>query len=242
MNRKTIHGIDLTAPSGLEALFAYRRAQFGDAMMMADGGDGGEGGDAGAGEGNDGGNAGTDGTEGAGKGNLWDDPAKAKAEIERLRKENGNARTSAKQQAAQEARDELLTKLGLKDGDKPVDAEELARQLAAKDTDLSAKDQKIRALTVENALSKAARRAHADEDLLIAVLAHKGTLNDLDPSEKDFTKKLDALVKAELDENPKLKAVLAAGASGADLTGGSGEKRNRSNVTLDGALTSHYGK
>ena len=37
MNRKTIHGIDLTAPGGLEALFAYRRAQFGDAMMMADG-------------------------------------------------------------------------------------------------------------------------------------------------------------------------------------------------------------
>lgn len=55
----TPHGIDLTAPGGLEALFAFRRAQFGNAVMMADG-------DGGAGSGGSGGSAGGSGDGGAG--------------------------------------------------------------------------------------------------------------------------------------------------------------------------------
>ena len=33
MSKKTVHGIDLTAPGGIEALFAFNRARFGDAVM-----------------------------------------------------------------------------------------------------------------------------------------------------------------------------------------------------------------
>jgi hypothetical protein len=33
---RTLSGIDLTAPGGLEALFAYHRARFGDARMMSE--------------------------------------------------------------------------------------------------------------------------------------------------------------------------------------------------------------
>ncbi len=42
------HGIDLRAPGGIEALFAFNRSLFGDAVM--EDGDGGDGGGAGAGE------------------------------------------------------------------------------------------------------------------------------------------------------------------------------------------------
>lgn len=37
--KRTIHGIDLTAPGGLEALFAFNRARFGDLRMELSGGD-----------------------------------------------------------------------------------------------------------------------------------------------------------------------------------------------------------
>src|SRR6059058_2650762 len=81
--------------------------------------------------------------------NVWDDPVAAKAEIEKLRKENGDERINAKKQAADEARQELLTKLGLtKDGDSKPDPDALARQI-------SAKDEALRTLTVERALDKA---------------------------------------------------------------------------------------
>lgn len=54
------HGIDLRAPGGIEALFAFNRALFGDAVMEA--GDGGEGG----GEGSEGGQEGQGEGTGAG--------------------------------------------------------------------------------------------------------------------------------------------------------------------------------
>ena len=34
---KTVHGIDLTAPGGIEALLAFHYQNFGDAVMLADG-------------------------------------------------------------------------------------------------------------------------------------------------------------------------------------------------------------
>lgn len=36
MTKRTIHGIDITAPGGIEKLFAVHRATFGDAVMEAD--------------------------------------------------------------------------------------------------------------------------------------------------------------------------------------------------------------
>ena len=239
MPRKTIHGIDLAAPGGLEALFAYRRAQFGDAMMMADGGDGGEGGDAGASEGaNDGGNA---GSGGAGKGGEkggdtgaqeWDGkveslPADAQRIIADLRKEAGDERVAAKTLAAIQKALNPDAK-----GDEKPDAAALTKALTEREAD--AKQAKT-----ELAVYRLAGKNGADPDALLDSRGFLAKLADLDPSD---TTKITKAIKDAVTENPKLKAVLAAGASGADLTGGSGEKRNRSNVTLDGALTSHYGK
>ena len=66
---------------------------------------------------------------------VWQDPDKARAEIERLRRENGSARTTAKQQAADEARAELAQTIGkalgiVKDDKTPVDPAEITKQLA----------------------------------------------------------------------------------------------------------------
>lgn len=62
------HGIDLRAPGGIEALFAFNRSLFGNAVMEADeGGQGGEGGTEGTPEGQQGEPAG-DGTEALGDG------------------------------------------------------------------------------------------------------------------------------------------------------------------------------
>ena len=42
MSKKLVHGIDLTAPGGLDALFSFHYATFGDAVMEDDGDKGGD--------------------------------------------------------------------------------------------------------------------------------------------------------------------------------------------------------
>lgn len=240
---RTVHGIDLNAPGGLEALFAFNRARFGAATMMADG-------DPAPAD-----PAPTDPSPAdpapvdpeppaepaPPADDPWSDPERARAEITRLRTENAARRVSV-QEAEEAARNEILTKLGLKKDDGPADPAELARQLAAKDTDLSAKDERIRALTIERGLTKAAQTNGADEDLLVAVLSHKGTLNKLDPSADDFTTQLEALVKAEVEANPKLRAVQVAPRNGTDFSGRTGETGKGSTpVPLHQAVSGHYG-
>lgn len=136
------------------------------------------------------------------------------------RKEAGDHRAkalTAADEATKNLTSQLAKALGLAKDDEPLDPAKLTEQL-------SAKDQAIRDLKVERALDKAARKVGADEDLLDAVLTRKGALAGLDPSADDFTQQLDALVKAEVDANPKLKAARAAGASGVELSGGTGEQ------------------
>ncbi|GAA3289213.1 hypothetical protein ACFFON_15435 [Arthrobacter citreus] len=237
MPRKTIHGIDLTAPGGLEALFAFRRAQFGDAMMMADGGDGGEGGDgAGAGAGDGDGDAAAaaaaaaaaDAAKGA---TAWDGkieslPADAQKVIADLRKEAGDERIAAKTLAA------IQKALNPDAKDEKPDAAALTKALNDREAD--AKQAKT-----ELAVYRLAGKNGADPDALLDSRGFLAKLADIDPSD---TAKVTKAITDAVKDNPKLKAVLAAGASGADLSGGSGEKRNRSNVTLDSALSTHYGK
>lgn len=242
--KNLIHGIDLTAPGGLEALFAYRRAQFGDAVMEL--GAGGEGGDAGAagadaaGSGAEkGAEAGADKTgDKAGdsdKGNLWDDPAKAKAEIERLRSENGKDRTTAKQTAAQQATDELTQKLGkalglIKDGDTKPTSDQLAAQLTEQAT--AAKQAQT-----ELSVYRLAGKHGADADALLDSRAFLAKIAELDHTD---TAKVTKAITDAITENPKLKAVQAAGQSGADFSGGSGEKPKQ-HKSLNDAISAHYG-
>lgn len=139
--------------------------------------------------------------------------------VKTLRDEAAANRVKARDaETAAEARiNKILEAAGIKTAEEPLDASKLTEQL-------SAKDQALRTLTVERALDKAARKNGADEDLLAAVLAHKGDLGKLDPNAEDFATQLDALVKSTVESNPKLKAARAAGASGIELNGGTGEQ------------------
>jgi len=139
--------------------------------------------------------------------------------VKTLRDEAAANRVKARdaETAAETRINKILEAAGIKTAEEPLDPAKLT-------ADLSAKDQAIRALTVERALDKAARKNGADEDLLAAVLAHKGDLGKLDPTSEDFATQLDALVKSTVESNPKLKAVRATGASGIELSGGTGEQ------------------
>ena len=154
---------------------------------------------------------------------IWQDPDKAKAEIERLRRENGSARTTAKQQAADEARAELAQTIGkalglVKDDKTPVDPAEITKQLA----DAQAAQ---RTTAVELAVYRTAADHGGDPNALLDSRAFLAKVSDLDPSAADFTAQVAAAVKAAVADNPKLKATAqAAGASTVDHAGGSGEK------------------
>lgn len=162
-------------------------------------------------------------------------PPAVKKLIDDARAEAGKARTTAKEQAAQEARDDLLRKLGLtKDGEPAQTPEQLAEKLASREAQLYT-------MRVETALAKSAKAHSGDEDLVTAVLAHEGKLDELDPDSTTFAAELDALVKAAVEGNPKLKAAQAAGVSGGQFTGGSGEGKQRP-TSIGAALTAQAAK
>jgi hypothetical protein len=218
---RTIHGIDPYAPGGLTALMAHHYATFGDAVMEE--GAGGEGS-----EGSQGGQQEQGGTEGAGTAsgsgegqqqgeqkNIWDDPAAARAEIEKLRKQNGDERINAKNAAAEEARNELLKKLGLtKEGEAIPDPAKLAADLAAE------REAKV-ATARELAIFKAAAAHGADPAKLLDSNSFMTSVKGLDPADGNAVSKA---IKAAVTANQSLKAARAAAASGVELSGGSGEQ------------------
>jgi hypothetical protein len=215
---RTIHGIDPYAPGGIEALLAHHRVTFGDATMMADGDPAPA--DPPAPPAGDPAPPADPKPTDPPADNPWSDPDKAKAEIERLRAENGKDRTTAKNKAAEEARNELTQSIGkalglIKDGDTKADPAELTKQIGALSTEATQ-------AKTELAVYKAANKAGADADALLDSRGFLAKLTDIDPTDsKAITKAIEDAVK----DNPKLKLVRAAGTSGADFTGGTGEQR-----------------
>ena len=146
---------------------------------------------------------------------VWDYPAAARAEIEKLRKQNGDDRILAKKTAADEARNELLQKLGLtKEGEAAPDPAQIAKDLAAERT---AKTTTAREL----AIFKAASAAGADPAKLLDSNSFMTSVQGLDPTDGNAVA---AAITAAVTANASLKAARAAGASTVDLGGGSGEQ------------------
>ena len=222
--------VDLTAPGGIEALLDFHRATFGDARME----------DAGAPPAAPpaapaappappaaapavpppAAPPAAPGTPPAGD-SPWNDPATAQAEIERLRRENGAARTGAKAAAAAEARDSLAKEIGkalglVTDGETPPDPADLAKQVADSQTE-------ARTAKVELAVYRAASTLGGDPSALLDSRGFLAKLADLDPAAADFQTQVTTAITAALTENPKLKAAPAVGASSVDHAGGSGE-------------------
>jgi hypothetical protein len=128
----------------------------------------------------------------------WDDPAVAKAEIERLRKENGADRVNAKAQAATDARasmaQEIGKALGLIKGDEPADPAALTAQLTAAGAD-------ARQAKIELAVFRAAQATDADPSALLDSRAFLVKLADVDPSDAAA---ITAAVTEAVAANPRL--------------------------------------
>lgn len=142
--------------------------------------------------------------------NIWDDPDAAKAEIEKLRRENASERVNAKAKAAEEAKTEFAQQigklLGLVKDDEPADPAKLTEQLTA--TQQAAQDAQLE-LNIYKAAA-AVKGANA-----AALLDSRSFMEQAKQAEPGA---LDALIGQYLNQNPHLKAAPAASpAGGADL-------------------------
>jgi hypothetical protein len=133
------------------------------------------------------------------KANVWDDPKAAQAEIERLRRENGAARTNAKAQAAEEARKELAQTLGKALGiveDEPIDPAKLTESLTAAQAE-------AKRAQVELAVFRNANTAGADPAALLDSASFLKSLDAIDPNDGAA---ITAAIAAAVEANPRLGA------------------------------------
>jgi len=153
----------------------------------------------------------------------WNDPAKARAEIERLRRERGDERIQAKKNAADEARKELLASLT-----QALDPEAASKgeQLTLEDatSKLTEASDQITNVKRESAVIAEAWKLGIDParlDYLQFQLAKNADFKSLDIESADFAGKLATVISSEIAKDSTLKLSGAVMASGVDQHGGS---------------------
>lgn len=160
------HGIDLRAPGGIEALFAFNRSLYGDAVMESggDGGEGSEGGQEGQGEG-----TGTGGSEELGDGGL-----------KALQSEREARKNAEKLAAEREARIKEL-----EDAGKSADEKERERianlEKADRDKESAIAERDMKLLRYEVAAAKGL-------DLKAALRLQGSTREELEADADEFSK------------------------------------------------------
>lgn len=155
-----------------------------------------------------------------------DDPA---AELARLRKELSSAnseaakaRTTAKKQAAEEAKASLVQEMGKALGLIKDDKDE-APDPAKLTAEIERAQRAHRDTAIELAVYRGASKHGADPDALTDSRAFLASIKDLDPADEGFAKAVTAAIKAAVTDNPKLKAQGQAPArTSGDFSGGSG--------------------
>ncbi|MFF1416564.1 hypothetical protein [Streptomyces sp. NPDC058280] len=256
MNKRTLarHGDGWAHPYPITPFSPFLYADGGDGGGSGSGsGDGGNGDGQGAGDGDGGhGDGGTGtGDAGAGKGGKdggADDSAATIARLEKeldyARKEAGKARTAAKQQAADDAVAAVTAKLGkalgFGDDDKAPTPEELTKALAERDSKLNERDAALRTKDVQLAVHGHAEKSGAKATALLDSRSFLASISELDPTAAGFGKALDEAIEKAVKANPSF-ATAAAGRSGGDLSGGTGEGATKRTGSLAGAIKDHYG-
>lgn len=163
-----------------------------------------------------------------------EDPA---AELERLRKElrqanadAAKARTTAKKNAAEEAKAELVQQMGRALGLIKDDKDE-APDPAKLTAEIERATAAHRETAVELAIYRSAGRYGADPDALTDSRAFLSSIKDLDPSDEGFAKAVSAAIKAAVADNPKLKAQGQAPArTSGDFSGSSEKPKNQNSI------------
>jgi hypothetical protein len=145
--------------------------------------------------------------------------ARLTREVESARKEAGKQRVNAKQAAADEARNDTLSKvlaaLGVEqDGSKKASLEDVQAESAKKDASLAQ-------LAAENLVLRRAGALGADADKLLNWSPFTNAVGKLDPSADDYQTQVDQLITEQKTSNPFL-ATQAVGKSGSEI-GGSGQ-------------------
>jgi hypothetical protein len=139
-------------------------------------------------------------------GNVWDDPDAAKAEIEKLRRENGADRVNAKAQAAADAKKEyaqtIAKALGLVDDD----ANDPAKLTAS----LTQSQSEAKQARVELAVFRNATTAGADPAALLDSSSFLKSLDGIDPNDAGA---VSAAIAAAVAANPRLGAAPAGPAT-----------------------------
>ncbi|WCN06060.1 hypothetical protein [Streptomyces sp. M92] len=163
-----------------------------------------------------------------------DDPA---AELERLRKElkqanadAAKARTTAKKNAAEEAKAQLVQEMGKALGLVKDDKDE-APDPAKLTAEIERTQKAHRETAIELAVFRSAGKHGADASALTDSRSFLKSIADLDPSDEGFDKAVSAAIKAAVADNPKLKAQGQAPArTSGDFSGSSEKPKNGNSI------------
>lgn len=161
--------------------------------------------------------------------------ARLERELASTRDETAKKRITAKEQAANEREAETVQKvlaaLGLnKDGEKVVNADELAAKLQAE-----------QAKTKSLQMREAVRDAVDDPAEAGRLLKHTDFLDAVQGLEPGDTEGIKKAVTATLTANPWLKSAPGApGRSGTDMSGGTGEGAKAKATSLEQAVAARY--
>lgn len=162
----------------------------------------------------------------------WLDPARAETEIKRLRRERGDERIAAKQNAAEEAKSELLktlqVALGGAPGNEPPTIDSLSKQVGTVSEERDAARNEALSAKREAAIVRAAAEkgvAPASIDYLLFALS-RGDFADVALDADDFGGTLSTAIEGEIAKNPSLRASgasIGTGGPGFSGTGASGQ-------------------
>lgn len=160
----------------------------------------------------------------------WNDPAKARAEIERLRRERGDERIQAKQTAADEAKrefaDAVLVALGMKPGEQAPTVESLTASVATVTDERDAARTKAADAERQTAVVRAlvnAGVAPGRLDYAEFLLNKRGDISSADPSSDTFGGTLTAAITEVLASDSTLKTPGASvGTGGPGFSGSDG--------------------
>ncbi|MET9465809.1 hypothetical protein ABZY44_13580 [Streptomyces sp. NPDC006544] len=159
-----------------------------------------------------------------------DDTASTIARLEKdlaaARAEAGKERTTAKANAATEARNALAQEigkaLGLVQNDKPADPAELTQTITTQTSRIAELETAARTQAVELAVHGAAARLGANAPALLDSRAFLTSVQGLDPTGADFTTLLDAAITAAVEQNQQLRGGQVPRRGGGDFAGGPG--------------------